>query len=612
MLSEDVDTIMFGCTKTLRNWTSEGRGSKTPSHVSVYGVDDEGFRSAGLEREGMVLVALMSGGDYIPEGIPRCGPKVACEAARAGFGKSLCKLKRSDAEGLKAWKEELVLELRTNASGHFRTKHKALAIPDSFPNLDVLRYYTHPVVSDTATIEKLKAEGQWSRGVNVPEMRTFVEETFDWTYRIGADKFIRVIAPGLLVQKLMARHQRGNALECSEEAAEREESALIRRISTRRAHFSTDGIPELRVQFVPSEIAGLDLSAETEEEVASYGRDGLALNSDDDFEEAEGAAAPKKRFDPTAPDALWVAEAILKLGAPLMVEDFEAEERRKLERKKPKAPRKKKEAPSAKTLDGWVKTTKPSEPPRGTTPLSPKKSKAPDLPRARAAVRDRANETPPPRQSKPQQASSSHRVSPDLPPRPAPRETTPAPILLSSSPARPTTPPAEAGGAAVEAGRAGGDADAGEAGGPPRLRLPPGPPDTPPWLKEMFPEKEKEKERTPQKARQGTLDAFLGSPSRARGERSPKAKADVQKRDEGRSPKAKARTKTGVQKLGAGPLFPITKNVRAPADKGRSRGRDARVDVDDPFVDTSRAGIPADKKGSRKSEVSVIDLTGDD
>ncbi len=103
VLSEDVDTIMFGCSKTLRNWSSEGKGGRPPTHVSMYDAADLKQGESGLDREGMVLVALMSGGDYLPEGIPGCGVKVACEAAKAGFGKSLCLIKRSDPESLSTW-----------------------------------------------------------------------------------------------------------------------------------------------------------------------------------------------------------------------------------------------------------------------------------------------------------------------------------------------------------------------------------------------------------------------------------------------------------------------------------------------------------------------------
>ncbi len=137
-------------------------------HFSLYDVaelagqktggSDGGNGSDRLDREGMVLVALMSGGDYLPEGIPGCGVKVACEAARGGFGKSLCRLKRSDAAALAAWRDELLHELRTNERGLFRTRHRVLVVPEAFPNLDVLRYYTHPVVSQAAAVEQLNQE----------------------------------------------------------------------------------------------------------------------------------------------------------------------------------------------------------------------------------------------------------------------------------------------------------------------------------------------------------------------------------------------------------------------------------------------------------------------
>jgi Holliday junction resolvase YEN1 len=78
VLSEDVDTLMFGSGLTLRNWSSEGRGNKSPTHVSAYYAEKTKNGKSGLDREGMILVALMSGGDYITEGIPGCGIKAAC------------------------------------------------------------------------------------------------------------------------------------------------------------------------------------------------------------------------------------------------------------------------------------------------------------------------------------------------------------------------------------------------------------------------------------------------------------------------------------------------------------------------------------------------------
>ncbi|KKY37285.1 putative flap structure-specific endonuclease [Diaporthe ampelina] len=316
VLSEDVDTIMFGCTLTLRNWSSEGtRTAKTPTHVSVYDVRQLGQGETGLDREGMVLVALMSGGDYIPEGVPGCGVKVACEAAKAGFGKRLCRIKRSDQDALRKWRGDLMRELRTNESKFFRTKHKALTIPDEFPSMEVLRYYTHPVVSQVGTVEGLERELRSRREVDIAGLRAFTAETFDWVCKIGAVKFIRVLAPGLLNQALMDLSNR--QLESDDpDVRECVEGNLVRSINSRRTHFSTDGTPELRISYIPNDVVDVDLNAEEDEVASTYGRSGLALNSDDEADEQIGDAetGPKKIFDPLQPDLVWVPETVAKLA----------------------------------------------------------------------------------------------------------------------------------------------------------------------------------------------------------------------------------------------------------------------------------------------------------
>lgn len=393
VLSEDVDTIMFGCTLTLRNWSSEGtRAAKTPTHVSVYDVLELGQGESGLDREGLVLVALMSGGDYIPEGVPGCGIKVACEAAKAGFGKRLCRIKRSDQDALREWREDLMTELRTNESKFFRVKHKALTIPDEFPSMEVLRYYTHPVVSQAETIERLKRELPSRREVDIAGLRAFTAETFDWVCKIGAVKFIRVLAPGLLNQALMNLSK--EQLESDNpDVRECVEAKLVKSISTRRTHFNTDGTPELRISYIPNDVVGIDLDAEKDEVTSTYGRSGLALNSDDEVDEQIGDAetGPKKVFDPLQPDLVWVPETVAKLGVPLAVEDWEWKQRAKQMAKgtrkvAAKKGRKKTSDMPSGALDQYVKSTKPitqsqkqselpasllssSPPPRSTQPL---------------------------------------------------------------------------------------------------------------------------------------------------------------------------------------------------------------------------------------------------
>ncbi|OBR03723.1 Flap structure-specific endonuclease [Colletotrichum higginsianum IMI 349063] len=308
VLSEDVDTIMFGCTRTLRNWTAEGtRGSKTPTHVSLYDVNALLSTGTGLDREGMVLVALMSGGDYLPEGVPGCGVKLACEAAKAGFGKSLCRLKIDDDIQFEEWRAKLRHELRTNESGFFRVRHKALSIPDEFPSRQVLRHYTHPVVSNSNTVNKLKTDVNWGNAIDVQGLRYFVQETFDWVNKAGAVKLTRVLSPGLL------------------------------------------------------------------DEVVSFDRQGLALNSDDDLEAtidgdaetAGGKTRTNSTFDPNVPELIWLPETLVKISVPLTVEDWEEKQRSKaLPRPSSKTVKTAKTAKTTKT----IRTTKTAKKSASTAP----------------------------------------------------------------------------------------------------------------------------------------------------------------------------------------------------------------------------------------------------
>ncbi|KAL6694621.1 hypothetical protein J3F84DRAFT_377418 [Trichoderma pleuroticola] len=352
VLSEDVDTIMFGCTRTLRNWSAEGKNGK-PTHVSMYDVNDLNMASLGLDREGMVLVALMSGGDYIPEGVPGCGPKVACEAAKAGFGKSLCQLRASDTEGIRQWKKSLTHELQTNESKYFRTRHKALVIPEDFPSVEVLRYYTHPVVSPESTLEVVRQRLNETREIQLDGLREFARETFNWDFRIGAIKFIRVLSEGLFVNRMYQDGVNGDS--------------FVKKISGRRNHFSTDNTSELRLAYVPEEIVPIDISNEVEEEI-TYARSGLALNSDDEFgtapdnlEDAPGGGG--KTFDITKPELTWVLEEVTRRFAPRAVQAWEEGKQAKTKSTKKKATSKTKKADVMPhgALDSFVRITKAME-----------------------------------------------------------------------------------------------------------------------------------------------------------------------------------------------------------------------------------------------------------
>ncbi|KAG6029259.1 hypothetical protein E4U19_001107 [Claviceps sp. Clav32 group G5] len=403
VLSEDVDTIMFGCTKTLREWSAEGKATGSPTHVSLYDVHAMNLEALGLDREGMVLVALMSGGDYLPEGVPGCGIKVALEAAKAGFGKSLCRLRASDDAGIQAWRSNLVHELQTNESKFFRTKHMAMTIPQDFPNLEVLGYYTHPVVSPESSLPGIKHKLDRKRDLQLQALREFTREIFGWDYRTGATKFVRSLSRSLLVQKM------------TEEADADATARHVKSVLGQRTHFTADGAPELRVSYIPQEVVPIDMAKEVDE-IIPYSRRGLALNSVDELETAEtgtGTGAVEessKGSDITKVDSAWILEGLVKASAPGAVQQWQADQRAKAEKAIAKASKAKtKTKTKAKTTAAKSNSTKSSsDMPRGALDPFLKTTKASSTRQQQSVL----SKLPP-------EPSSSHPLLSTAPRRPA-------------------------------------------------------------------------------------------------------------------------------------------------------------------------------------------------
>ena len=366
VLSEDVDTLMFGCTLSLRNWAAEGtRSNKSPTHVDVHR-SEQTLATSGLDGEGMILVALMSGGDYIQAGIPKCGVKIACQAARAGFGKDLYRLSKDDHDGFRDWRRKLNHELKTNENCVFSRKCQTITIPDSFPDRKVFGYYKNPVVSPMEKLDRLRETIRWEAEINIPKLREFVAEAFNWTYLIGAKHFIRSLAPALLVHRLIRRSGLDSTDRETLDSKTVAEAKLVRSISGRRTDWVTDGEPEIRIAYVPADIVQLDLDSE------ETGPIGLVDSDDNDENGVCSGGEPKQRstsptkraftYDPMQVEKIWILETILKLGVPLLVETWEEDMRNP----KKFASRKARErAALAKgdtqkgAMDQYVKTSKP-------------------------------------------------------------------------------------------------------------------------------------------------------------------------------------------------------------------------------------------------------------
>lgn len=332
VMSQDGDAMMFGSRLTLRNWSKEGaRGNSEPTHVDV--LDLEKIKTGpGLDPDGMILVALLSGGDYNQQGLPGFGVHVACDIARAGFGTDLLEaVRNNDQEAIRDWRERLTYELETNESGYFKKRHKTLKIPEDFPDRQILRYYTAPAVSSEEILARLEQTWakEWNAEIDIPALRQYVGQTFDWQYKGGAWKLVRTLSRPLLANRL----QKGYAGRLL---------TSVDHISERREHYTTGGIPEIRIAAVPADIVGLDLEVEEDnpedlaalEEELDVGNDGEEQSNGNTVIESglQSPTKPKKApWNPYMLEKMWISETQVELGVPALLEEWNQIQRDKLE-----------------------------------------------------------------------------------------------------------------------------------------------------------------------------------------------------------------------------------------------------------------------------------------
>ena len=110
----------------------------------------------------------------------------------------------------------------------------------------------------------------------------------------------------------------------------------------RRQHASTDGVGELRVGFTPLNLVPIDLDAEpADPEVPSFdvdSEDEDAPPSTQDISLGQGVpTSPRKKrsppnYDPSITEKAWVLETFVKVGVPLMSQDWEASAREKADK----------------------------------------------------------------------------------------------------------------------------------------------------------------------------------------------------------------------------------------------------------------------------------------
>ncbi|KAJ5155008.1 uncharacterized protein N7500_010447 [Penicillium coprophilum] len=353
VMSNDVDALMFGSSFTIMNFSKEsGSGSSSATHVTCYAMGQDGHPSnIPLDRPGMILFAMLSGGDYLPSGVPKCGSKLAAEIAKAGFGEDLLQKLASQKDvdtRLNEWRERLQYELEENESGYFTRKHPAVRIPAAFPDRTILEYYAQPKVSsdEEMTFLRNRLAQAWDNDIDPLAIRTFTADNFEWNYRSGARKLIRLLAEPLISYRL--RLQRPVLGVSPGFSFVPDCPPGLQKVYRCRSSFGTDAVPEIQLDMLPADVVGLDLLAEEPNPPSPSQTSVQEGEEEDDPDVVVGSPPPTpsklrvtKRFDPFSLEKIWVFETVAKIGIPGVVKTWEKEQAEKAAKAEEAAAKKK-------------------------------------------------------------------------------------------------------------------------------------------------------------------------------------------------------------------------------------------------------------------------------
>ena len=377
--------------------TKNADGREDGNHSTIYtSADILTHPSVQLTRGGLILIGLLSGGDYHPAGLSRCGTGIAHGLAKCGLGDELLEAAQSLTrdelpEFLTRWRESLCNELRTNSCGHLGSKKPSLAkvIPDSFPDIDVLLSYTNPITSATdAGARRTHTPPRWDREPDLGKIAYVCELHFEWGLKDAIIKRFRtVLWPSIVLRALrrsaleadmnaasgppstptgeqeshqdilgtpskqLARHFSSMALRSDGGDEDSILKDLIVKIHGSRMHAYTDGILEYRLEIAPAQlvclasagIQGLRKPADTTYDV-------LPSESEDTEVDDEGSGGGKKGRKkrrgggpPPEPDShlrVWMPACMVGYVLPDLVERYEAAlEAKRAKKAKSKVPR---------------------------------------------------------------------------------------------------------------------------------------------------------------------------------------------------------------------------------------------------------------------------------
>jgi Holliday junction resolvase YEN1 len=240
VLTDDGDALVFGATQIIRRCavlsgfmaqlsTSALSPDLTDSkdEVTVYTADAIST-TAGVPftRGGILLIALLSGGDYdtvrqpqhLPSilivtayqaGIPGFGASTARGLAQRGLGDSLLRAALGERstfpQFVDRWRKDICEQLCADSGGHLGKRFAGLStrVPRTFPDVDIMDAYVFPYTSwsDRGTGPNLMPlTAQLS---DITKIAAFCERQFSWGGMSGMlSKLHNVLWEGVCIRML--------------------------------------------------------------------------------------------------------------------------------------------------------------------------------------------------------------------------------------------------------------------------------------------------------------------------------------------------------------------------------------------------------------------------
>ena len=217
-LQDDGDAFVFGCRTLIRNKavkktadspSKSASPSKlsqtsatlapTEAHVMIYEAATIYSELEGLDQDGMIFFALVSGGDY-HDGIPGMGEKIAGELAKQGYGGALLKILRG-SEGnarerrLREWRESVKEVL---VSGDLGRKWAEVAkhVDASIPDPTAVDLYLNPEVN------RHPQPINWDGEIDFERLTPYIARKFEWWDRKVMASFQTTLLEAHLRQQL--------------------------------------------------------------------------------------------------------------------------------------------------------------------------------------------------------------------------------------------------------------------------------------------------------------------------------------------------------------------------------------------------------------------------